>query len=58
MAAEKKKKTTSQKWKKYSVSQDKIVKKRFCPKCGPGIFLAEHSDRVSCGMCGYTEKKK
>lgn len=29
-----------------------------CPKCGPGIFLAEHKNRSSCGNCGYTEFKK
>ena len=28
-----------------------------CPKCGPGVFLAEHSDRRSCGRCGYSESK-
>lgn len=28
-----------------------------CPKCGPGIFLAAHKDRASCGKCGYMEKK-
>ncbi len=28
-----------------------------CPKCGPGIFLAEHADRRSCGHCGYSESK-
>ena len=33
-------------------------KKRHCPKCGPGVFLAEHSNRSSCGKCGYTEFKK
>ena len=26
-----------------------------CPKCGPGVFMAEHADRKSCGKCGYTE---
>ncbi|NLL95264.1 MAG: 30S ribosomal protein S27ae [Thermoplasmatales archaeon] len=30
-------------------------KKPVCPKCGPGIFMATHKDRVSCGKCGYTE---
>lgn len=29
-----------------------------CPKCGPGIFMATHKDRVSCGKCGYTEFQK
>jgi small subunit ribosomal protein S27Ae len=33
-------------------------KKRHCPKCGPGVFLADHGDRASCGKCGYTEFKK
>lgn len=28
---------------------------KFCPKCGPGVFLATHKNRVSCGKCGYTE---
>ena len=32
-------------------------KKKACPKCGPGVFLAEHKDRTSCGKCGYTEFK-
>ncbi len=31
-------------------------KKPFCPKCGPGVHLARHKDRLSCGRCGYTEK--
>lgn len=29
--------------------------KKHCPKCGPGVFMAEHKDRTSCGKCGYTE---
>ncbi len=33
-------------------------KKKHCPKCGPGVFLAEHGNRSSCGKCGYTEFKK
>lgn len=40
----------------YEVKDDKLVRLREeCPKCGPGIFLAKHKDRVSCGRCGYTE---
>jgi len=31
--------------------------RRHCPKCGPGVYLAEHKDRWSCGKCGYYEKK-
>ena len=32
--------------------------KKFCPKCGPGVFLAEHKNRVHCGKCSYTEMSK
>ena len=43
----------------YKIEGDKLVRlKRFCPKCGEGVFLAEHPDRYSCGKCGYTEFKK
>ncbi len=31
--------------------------RRHCPKCGPGVFLAQHNNRFSCGKCGYTEFK-
>ncbi len=40
----------------YKVDGGKLVRERQqCPKCGPGTFLAKHSDRQSCGRCGYTE---
>ena len=43
----------------YEESGNKLTRKRrFCPKCGDGVFLAEHKDRNSCGKCGYTEFKK
>ena len=43
----------------YEVSGDKVTRKKpVCPKCGPGVFMATHGDRVSCGKCGYTEFKK
>lgn len=32
-------------------------KNRFCPKCGPGIMLANHKDRLYCGKCHYMEKR-
>ena len=42
----------------FKVEGDKIVRlRRNCPKCGDGVFLAEHKDRLSCGKCGYTEFK-
>jgi len=31
--------------------------RKHCPKCGPGVFLADHKNRLSCGKCGYTEFK-
>lgn len=43
----------------YAVEGQKLTRqRRFCPRCGPGVFLAEHKDRFSCGKCGYTEFKK
>lgn len=61
--AEKEKKKGKKQVKKihsyYEIKEGKLERKnRNCPKCGPGVFLAEHSDRFSCGKCGYTEMKK
>jgi ubiquitin-small subunit ribosomal protein S27Ae len=42
----------------YDTSGDQLKRTRkFCPKCGPGTFMADHKDRYHCGNCGYTEKK-
>ena len=42
----------------FKVEGDRISRqRRHCPKCGDGVFLAEHKNRVSCGKCGYTEFK-
>jgi len=42
----------------FKIEGDKINRiRRHCPKCGAGVFLAEHKDRLSCGKCGYTEFK-
>ena len=42
----------------FKVEGDKITRsRRHCPKCGDGVFLAEHKNRNSCGKCGYTEFK-
>ena len=41
----------------YDIKGDTIERKRkTCPKCGPGIFLAQHKDRLTCGKCHYMEK--
>ncbi len=43
----------------YKVEEDKVVRShKFCPKCGSGVFLANHKDRLSCGKCNYTEWKQ
>jgi len=43
----------------YKIEGDKITSlRKSCPKCGSGVFMAEHKDRTSCGKCGYTEFKK
>lgn len=40
----------------YNISGDKVERKnKFCPKCGPGMFLGKHKDRVVCGKCRYVE---
>ncbi|ODS40912.1 30S ribosomal protein S27ae [Candidatus Altiarchaeales archaeon WOR_SM1_SCG] len=54
-----KKRPTSKKWEKYETSGDKLQRKnKTCPRCGPGVFLAVHKERNSCGKCGYLETKK
>lgn len=32
--------------------------RKSCPRCGAGIFLADHGERLACGKCGYTEFKQ
>ncbi len=33
------------------------LKNKSCPKCGQGVFMANHSNRWFCGRCHYTEFK-
>lgn len=44
----------------YKVSSDgKLARlNTFCPRCGPGFFMANNYDRLTCGHCGFTEFKK
>ncbi len=52
----KKQKPNNQLHKVYTVSGDKLeLKNKKCPKCN--VFMADHKDRISCGKCGYMEKK-
>ncbi|HLD02512.1 MAG TPA: 30S ribosomal protein S27ae [Candidatus Nanoarchaeia archaeon] len=51
-----KNKRPSKRYSYYKVEGDSLKRlKRTCPKCGPGIFLAQHKDRVYCGACHYVE---
>lgn len=45
---------------KYSIEDGKLIRKETCPEpnCGPGVFLAVHKDRKSCGKCGFTLKNE
>ena len=45
----------SQRWKKYKISDGKLVKAKNCPRCGPGIFLMKAENRLYCGKCHLTE---
>ena len=40
----------------YNISGNKLERKnRTCPKCGPGMFMGSHSNRMVCGKCSYVE---
>jgi small subunit ribosomal protein S27Ae len=42
----------------YSITSEGLNRKaNFCPKCGAGVFMANHKNRLTCGKCGYTEMK-
>lgn len=44
----------------YTITKDGTLnrERQTCPRCGKGVFLAEHKNRISCGKCGYAEFKK
>ena len=57
--AKKKEKVESPVYKFYQVKGDVVNRlRKECPRCGRGVFLAEHKDRLTCGKCGYTSFKK
>lgn len=39
-------------WTKY---KDGKTTGTFCPRCGPGHFLAKHKNRETCGKCHYSK---
>jgi small subunit ribosomal protein S27Ae len=46
-------------WEILKVKDDKIEPaKKLCPRCGPGVYMAEHKDRYYCGTCHFAEWKK
>jgi small subunit ribosomal protein S27Ae len=50
-----KNKPTSTKYKHYKIDGAKLTRAPFCPRCGPGVFLANRDNRMHCGRCNYTE---
>lgn len=50
-----KNKVAAKVWTKYTVEGETLKRKKSCPKCGVGVFLGEHKNRLACGKCGYTE---
>jgi small subunit ribosomal protein S27Ae len=43
----------------YKVDGDKLSRlRKECPRCGRGYFMAQHSNRLTCGHCGYTVYSK
>ena len=50
-----KNKPTSKKYEHYVISGENIKRGKMCPRCGGGVFLAVHKDRLYCGKCAYTE---
>ncbi|BBL69384.1 30S ribosomal protein S27ae [Methanoculleus chikugoensis] len=59
MAAKKQVSAKGKRYECYEVKGDTaVLQKRHCPRCGPGVLMAAHKDRVACGKCGYTEFQK
>lgn len=45
-------------WMFYKIENGRLIRlRKFCPRCGRGVYLAKHEDRMSCGACGYMEMK-
>lgn len=54
-----KNKPTSKKYSKYKVEGNKVTRTlKFCPRCGPGVFLMSSNGRAYCGKCHYSEFTK
>ena len=56
---DKKNNKETQVYKFYKLDGNSIERlKRDCPRCGKGVFMAAHKDRLTCGKCGFTEFNK
>tara|TARA_Y100000310_G_C19994748_1_gene495728 strand:- start:115 stop:315 length:201 start_codon:yes stop_codon:yes gene_type:complete len=54
-----KSKKPRQLWTRYKIDGNKaVVQNKNCPKCSKDSFLAEHTNRLTCGKCSYVEFKK
>ena len=54
-----KNKPTSEKYKLYKVTGETVKRNaKFCPRCGPGVFMGGGLNRLHCGKCRYTEFNK
>ena len=44
-----------QAYKLFKVDGDTLTRlRKECPRCGRGYFMAQHSNRLTCGNCGFT----
>jgi ubiquitin-small subunit ribosomal protein S27Ae len=51
-----KNKPTGKKYSLYVLQGGNAKRKtKYCPRCGPGVFLAGGLGRLYCGKCHYTE---
>jgi ubiquitin-small subunit ribosomal protein S27Ae len=57
MSKEKKRELSVSKF--YQITDNKVERtRRECPRCGKGVFMAVHKDRLTCGKFSYTEFHK
>jgi len=42
-------------WKSY---KDGKFSGKWCPRCGAGVKMAQHGNRIHCGRCKYAEIKR
>ena len=43
-------------YKYYKLDRDKVTNAhKICSRCGKGVFMSIHKNRITCGKCGLTE---